>query len=231
MLSSTTLSPLISPILQTFETSLKKDNLAIKTVGAALEGTKHPLIISSGTLGFSLGQLATEQDKGDPAKNAPLSFRRDHSFIFLKRCAVVGHSPSFIATTREKGVSAYIGEGTKRWPAVHRFDAAHLYRLALEKGALGAIYHGIAEEGIAFRDIAQAIGKQLDVPVVSKSIEEAVSHFGWIGNVVTIGNPTSSKKTQQELDWHPTRISLLADIKELPGVAHTPFPNTSNTTK
>ena len=209
-----------------YATSLKKDQLAIQTLGAALEGTNRPLVVSSGILGISNNRLATEQDASRKmprgvADEITLSFsskgvrssvirlpptvhgKGDHAFI-----------PSIIAIAREKGVSAYIGDGLNRWPAVHRVDVAQLYRLALEKGAAGARYHAVADEGIPFRDIAELIGKHLKVPVVSKAAEEAADHFGFVGHFVQSDCPASSKHTQQELGWQPTQISLLDDIEE-----------------
>lgn len=213
-----------------FATSAKKDHLAIQTLGAALEGTNRPLVITSGTLGLGLtpGRLATEEDRGDPAKN-PRVASEDIALSFASkdvRSSVIRLPPSvhgkgdhafvpmLIAIAREKGVSAYIGEGINRWPSVHRVDTAQLYRLVLEKGTAGAKYHGVSDEGIPFRDIAQAIGRHLNVPVVSKTIEEAADHFGWFGNFIAIDNPTSSKQTQQELGWHPSQTSLLVDLNE-----------------
>ncbi|KAF8798681.1 NAD dependent epimerase/dehydratase family protein [Phlegmacium glaucopus] len=208
--------------------SIKKDHLAIQTLGAALEGTNRPLVVTSGTLSLSSNGLATEQDLGDPLKlpravgeEITLSFfpKGVHSSVIRLPPSVhdkgdYGFIPMLIAIAREKGVSAYIGDGLNRWPSVHRVDAAHLYRLVLEKGTAGARYHGVADEGVPFRDIAQLIGKHLNIPVVSKPIEEAVDHFGWFGHFVGYDNPTSSKRTQQELGWHPSQISLLADIEQ-----------------
>ena len=119
-----------------------------------------------------------------------------------------------ISIEREKGVSAYIGDGLNRCPSVHRVDVAELYRLALEKGTAGARYHGVAEQGIPFREIAEVIGKYLNVPVVSKPIEEAIDHFGWFGRFTLFDSPSSSKHTQQELGWQPTQNSLLADMEQ-----------------
>jgi nucleoside-diphosphate-sugar epimerase len=116
------------------------------------------------------------------------------------------------AIAREKGVSAYIGDGANRWPAVHRLDAAHLYTLVLEKGVAGARYHAVAEEGVAIRDIAEAIGRGLHVPVVSKSPEEASEHFGWLAAFVSRDCPASSAQTQERLGWRPTGQTLIADL-------------------
>jgi nucleoside-diphosphate-sugar epimerase len=123
-----------------------------------------------------------------------------------------GFLPRLIAIAREKGVSAYIGEGLSRWPGVHRLDAAHLYRLALEKGAAGASYHGIAEEGVPTREIAAVIGRRLNLPVISKSPAEAAEHFGFLGYFFGADMPASSKLTQERLGWRPKQSGLIADL-------------------
>ena len=120
--------------------------------------------------------------------------------------------PRLISIAREKGVSAFIGDGLNRWPAVHRLDAAHLYRLVFEKGTAGATYHGVADEGVATRDIAEVVGRHLNVPVVSKSREEAADHFGWIGLFFGIDGPASSAQTQERLGWRPVQPGLIADL-------------------
>ncbi len=123
-----------------------------------------------------------------------------------------GFVPSLISIAREKGVSAYIGDGLNRWPAVHRLDAAQLYSLVFEKGAAGERYHGVADEGVAARDIAEVIGRHLNVPVVSKSREEAADHFGWIAPFFGIDGPASSAQTRQRLGWQPVQPGLMADL-------------------
>ncbi|MCU1251201.1 MAG: Nucleoside-diphosphate-sugar epimerase [Edaphobacter sp.] len=123
-----------------------------------------------------------------------------------------GFVPTIIGIARQKGVSAYVGEGLNRWPAVHRLDAAHLYRLVLEKGTAGARYHGVADEGVPMRDIAEVIGRRLNVPVVSKSPEEAAGHFGFLGDLLSIDIPASSALTQQRLGWRPTQPGLIPDL-------------------
>ncbi|HMG02571.1 MAG TPA: hypothetical protein VK596_05525, partial [Edaphobacter sp.] len=120
-----------------------------------------------------------------------------------------------IALAREKGVAAYIGEGLNRWSAVHLLDAARLYRLALEKGTAGARYHAVAEEGVSAREIAEAIGRGLKVPVVSKSSEEANEHFGWLARFAGFDLPASSAITQEQLGWRPTGVGLIDDLDHM----------------
>lgn len=125
-----------------------------------------------------------------------------------------GFVPMLISIARASGVSAYVGDGSHRWTGVHRRDAAHLYRLALEKGAGFARYHGADEEGIAFRDIAEVIGKRLNLPVVSKSPEEAAAHFGAFAAFVQIDGPASSQITRKRLGWQPAQPGLIADLEQ-----------------
>ena len=208
--------------------SVKKDQLAIQTFGAALEGTNRPLVISSGILGLANNRIATEEDKANVEKlprglaeemTVSLSSKDVRSSVIRLPPSVHGKGdhgfiPRIIAIAQEKGVSAYIGDGLNRWPSVHRVDVAQLYRLALEKGTAGAKYHGVADEGIPFRDIAEVIGKCLNIPVVSKPVEEAIGHFGFLGQFVQFDSPASSKHTKQEFGWKPTQNSLLADLEQ-----------------
>ena len=123
-----------------------------------------------------------------------------------------GFVPHLIKTARKKGESAYLGDGLNRWPSVHKLDAAQLFRLALEKGPAGAAYHGVAEDGIPFREIAEAIGERLKMPAVSKSLGEAAKQFSFLSPFISVDNPTSSKLTQERLGWRPTQPGLLADL-------------------
>jgi nucleoside-diphosphate-sugar epimerase len=210
------------------------DRRAIETLGSALAGTDRPLIVTSGTLlAQRQGPLATEEDAHNPnfprkSEDAALALagRGVRASVLRLPPSVHGSGdhgfvPQLISIAREKGVSAFIGDGLNRWPAVHRLDAAHLYRFVLEKGNAGATYHGVADEGVPTREIAEAIGRGLNVPVVSKSREEAADHFGWIARFFGIDGPVSSAQTQQRLGWKPVQPGLIADLKEEHYFEHT----------
>jgi len=208
-----------------YGSAAEADRRAIETLGSALAGSDRPLIVTSGTLlAQRQGPLATEEDAHNPnfprkSEDAALALvargvrasvlrlppsvhgKGDHGFV-----------PRLIGIAREKGVSAFIGDGLNRWPALHRLDAADLYRLVLEKGSAGATYHGVADEGIPTREIAEVIGRHLNVPVVSKSREQAADHFGWIALFFGIDAPASSALTQERLGWRPVQPGLIADL-------------------
>jgi nucleoside-diphosphate-sugar epimerase len=203
------------------------DRSAIEALGDALAGSDRPLIITSGTLlAQRQGPLATEDDAPNPnfprkSEEATLALGARGVRTSLLRLPPSVHGngdhgfvPRLISIAREKGVSAFIGEGLNRWPAVHRLDAAHLYRLALEKGSPAARYHGVADEGVPTREIAEVIGRHLNVPVVSKSREEAANHFAWIGHFFGIDAPASSAQTQERLGWRPVQPGLITDLNE-----------------
>src|SRR5262249_55351790 len=192
------------------------DTRAIEALGAALAGTDRPLIVTSGTLIVQRkGALAMEDEAHNPnfprkSEEAALSLasRGLHTSILRLPPSVHGDGdqgfvPALIKIAREKRVSAYAGEGLNRWPAVHRLDAAPLYRLGLEKGSGGTAYHGVADEGAPFREIAEVIGRRLNVPVVSKLPAEATEHFGWLAHFVGMDSPASSQKTRGLLGWRP----------------------------
>jgi nucleoside-diphosphate-sugar epimerase len=201
------------------------DRRAIETLGDALAGSNRPLIVTSGSLlAQRRGPLATEEDQPDPdfprkseVAALALAARGVRASVLRLPPSVHGNGdhgfvPRLISIAREKGISAFIGDGLNRWPAVHRLDAAHLYKLALENGSAAACYHGVADEGIPTRKIAEVIGRHLNVPVVSKSSEEAAEHFGWMARFFGIDGPASSALTQQRLGWRPAQPGLIADL-------------------
>lgn len=203
---------------------------AIDAVGAALEGSGKPFVVTSGTLPSGPGRVLTEDDPADPdgfgAYRAPsdaatiaLAERGVRSSVVRLPQSVHGRGdrafvPALIGVAREKGVSAYVGDGSNRWPSVHRLDAARLFRLALEGAPAGVRLHGVHDEGVALRDIAGVIGRKLDVPVVGVSPEEAIAHFGWIGPMASMDAPTSSALTRKRLGWRPEEVALLPDLEE-----------------
>jgi nucleoside-diphosphate-sugar epimerase len=201
------------------------DRHAIESLGGALAASDRPLIITSGTLlAQRQGPLATEDDAPNPnfprkSEEAALALaaRGVRASVLRLPPSVHGNGdhgfvPRLISIAREKGVSAFIGEGLNRWPAVHQLDAAHLYRLALEEGSAAARYHGVADEGVPTREIAEVIGRHLNVPVVSKSREEAADHFGWIAMFFAMDSPASGAQTQERLGWRPVQPGLIADL-------------------
>ena len=210
-----------------FQEVCEVDRRAIVALGSTLEGSDRPLIVTSGTaIAFTPGRPTTEDD----AANSPMP--RVASEEAVEALAKRGVRTSvmrlpqvhnrfkqglvtyLIALAREKGVSAYVGDGQNRWPAGPLLAVARLYRLALEKGATGARYHAVAEEGVPLREIAEAIGRGLKVPVVSKTAEEAGAHFGWLAMFAGHDIPASSALTQERLGWHPTGPGLIADLDE-----------------
>jgi nucleoside-diphosphate-sugar epimerase len=202
------------------------DRAAIEALGSTLIGTGHPLVIASGVLGLGDGGVATEQDKADPSAHPrianaelALAFADQGVRSASVRFAPTVHGPGdhgFIATlvgiARDKGVSAFIGEGSNRWPAVHRLDAGQLVRLAIEAAPAGTSLHAVAEQGVPTRAIAEAIGAGLGVPVASVSAEEAADHFGWMGRFFGIDSQASSTWTRELLGWQPTHATLLEDL-------------------
>jgi len=201
------------------------DRRAIETLGDALGGSDRPLIVTSGTLLVQRqGSLATEEDAHNPnfprkSEEAALALgaRGVRASVLRLPPSVHGNGdhgfvPRLISIAREKGVSAYIGDGLNRWPAVHRLDVAHLYRLVLQKSSGGARYHGVADQGVPIREIAEVIGRRLNIPVVSKSREEAADHFGWIAHFFGVDASASSAQTQERLGWRPVQPGLIADL-------------------
>ncbi|MER6565209.1 SDR family oxidoreductase [Streptomyces sp. NPDC001093] len=206
------------------------DLRAVDTLGAALEGTDKPLVVTSGTLMLTMiapGRLGTEEIAPAPGSVLPRVASESAAVALAERgvrASIVrlapsvhgegdkGFVPRLIDIARAKGVSAFVGDGSNRWPAVHRLDAARLYRLAVEAAPAGAILHGAGEEGVPFRDIAEAIGRRLELPVVSITAGEAGEHFGFLSALVSLDNPTSSALTRKQLGWHPAHPALIPDL-------------------
>jgi nucleoside-diphosphate-sugar epimerase len=211
-----------------FVGAAQTDLRAVEAMGEVLVGSDRPFVNTSGTLLLALfaqGRVATENDttEGGPridSENATIALAERGVRSSVIRLSPLVHSTldhhgfahRLIGSAREKGVSAYIGDGSNRWPGVHTLDAAHLYRLALEAAPAGTRLHGVADEGVPFRDIATVIGRHLDVPVVSISPEEAGDHFGFLSAFAAFDNPTSSALTQKVLDWHPEHPGLIEDL-------------------
>jgi nucleoside-diphosphate-sugar epimerase len=206
------------------------DLRVVATMGDALVGSDRPFVITSGTLMLAFrGQdgFATEHDTlpSGPridSENATVALAERGVRSSVVRLSPLVHSTldhhgfahRLIDIARDTGVSAYVGDGSNRWPAVHTLDAAHLYRLALEAAPAGTRFHGVADEGVPFRDIAGVIGRHLNLPVVSISSEQAPDHFGFLSVFASLDNPTSNTLTQKELDWHPERAGLIEDLDE-----------------
>ncbi|MFG2593189.1 SDR family oxidoreductase [Streptomyces sp. NPDC048438] len=213
-----------------FRGAAEADRRAVEAFGDALAGTGRPFVIASGAAGLATGRVATERDM--PAiDGSPSSVRAATSLATLGlasrgiRSSVVrlstchgegdnGFVTALVDIARAKGASGYIGDGVNRWPVVHRLDAARLFRLAVEKAPAGSVLHAVAEEGVAIRDIAEVIGRQLDVPVVSVAPEEAAAHFSWLAGFLGLDAPASHALTGELLDWRPTRPGLLEDLEK-----------------
>ena len=220
-----------------FQQAADADRLAVETFGEELAGSDRPLVIASGTLGIALGRVATERDGHGPESpmahagagprarwataemTLALASRGVRSSVLRLPPTVHGEGEhgfvaSLIGTAREKGVSGYIGDGSNRWPAVHCLDAARLFRLALENAPAGSTLHGVADEGIAVREIAEVIGRHLEVPVVSISPEDAGGHFTWLAGFLGLDSPASSALTRELLEWEPAHPALIDDLEK-----------------
>src|SRR5258708_9050366 len=214
-----------------FARAWEVDQRAIETLGAVLAGSDRPLVVASGTAALP-GRLVTEEDTADLNSAARLPRRSEEAALSFSsrgvRASVVrlprsvhgegegdhGCVPTLISIARAKGVSAYPGDGSQHWPAVHRLDAAHLFRLALESAPTGSRLHAVGDEGVPVREIACVIGRRLGVPVVALPVEEAGSHFDFLGPIFSLDCPASSTLTQQRLGWHPVQPGLLADLDQ-----------------
>lgn len=204
------------------------DRAAIEAMGDVLASDGRPMVVSGGVALLRPGSVVKETDElpSSPRPHPRVSEDTADALASRIRSSTVrlapsvhgagdhGFVPRLIAIARETGVSAYAGDGSNRWPAVHRLDAARLFRLALERGTAGSKYHGVAEEGVCAREIAEAIGRHVNVPVVSKSPEEALEHFGWIGRFFALDCPASNALTQAQLGWRPEQPGLIADLDQ-----------------
>jgi nucleoside-diphosphate-sugar epimerase len=209
--------------------NVEADRRAVEAIGEALVGSGKPFVGTSGTLmvAFVEGRLATEEDTlpAGPridAENYAIALADRGVRSSVVRLAPLVHSNldhhgfthHIIDCARKSGVSAYVGDGTNRWPALHTLDAARLYRLALESAPAGTRLHGVADEGVAFRDIAESVGRHLNLPTKSITAEEAPEHFGFLAPLSVLDDATSNERTQKILDWHPVQKDLLADLDE-----------------
>jgi len=220
-----------------FQGAVDADRRAVDALGEVLAGSDRPFVIASGTLGLAPGRVATEHDGQSLAPTSGAAgggpqTRLDTALVTLSlasrgvRSSVVRLPPTchgdgdngfmamIIGIARAKGVSGYIGDGTSRWPAAHRLDAAHLFCLALEKAPAGSVLHAAAEEGVRIRDVAEVIGRHLDVPVVTISSEDAGEHFGFLGLLLALDSPASSALTRELVGWQPTHVGLIDDLDQ-----------------
>jgi nucleoside-diphosphate-sugar epimerase len=220
-----------------FEGAAKADRLAIETLGAALVGSDRPFLIASGTLGIAPGRVATERDMpdldpatalftGGPAIRAAnaqmtLDFTSQGVRSSVVRLPPTNHGDgdngfmaTLVAIARHKGVSGYVGDGSNRWPAVHRLDSARLFRLGLETAPAGSVLHAVADQGVPIREIAEVIGRHLDLPVESIAPEDAGEHFTWLAAFLAVDSPASSALTRELLGWEPMHPGLLDDLDQ-----------------
>jgi nucleoside-diphosphate-sugar epimerase len=211
-----------------FDGAAASDHAAIEALGAALAGSGRPLSIASGTGLLAPGRLATEDDV--PTGTGHVSARAANAALALSlanrgvRSSVVrltptvhdagdqGFIPAAIGIARERGVSAYVGDGSQRWPAVHRRDAARLFRLAIEDVPAGTVLHAVGEEGVPLREVAELVGKRLGVPTESIAPEAAAEHFGFLAGFMSSDMPASSAITRERFGWEPSGIGLLEDL-------------------
>ena len=211
-----------------FQGATDADRRAVETLGEALAGSDRPFVLASGLLGLMPARLVTEHDMqesgdGPASRHGTARWTRDlasrgvRSSVLRLAPTVYGEGdPGFMAAlvgiARAKGVSGYVGDGSNRWPGVHRLDAAHLFRLALEKAPAGSVLHAVTDEGVPIRDIAGVIGRNLGLPVVSVPAEEAAGHFSWLAGMVGVDAPASSALTRELLGWQPVRPGLIDDL-------------------
>jgi nucleoside-diphosphate-sugar epimerase len=220
-----------------FQDAADADRRAVEVFADVLAGSDRPFIIASGMAGLAPDHVATERDGlrpdsatahvgGGPqtrlaTAQLTLSLASRHVRSSVVRLSPTVHGDgdhgfmaSLVGIARDRGVSGYIGDGSNRWPAVHRLDAAHLFRLALEKAPAGSVWHAVADEGVPIRAIAEVVGRQLDLPVVAISPEDAGEHFAWLAGLLAMDIPASSALTRELLGWQPTHPGLLDDLDQ-----------------
>lgn len=218
-----------------FQSAVDADRRAVETMGEALAGSDRPFVLASGLLGLAPGRVATEQDGRDPASDTAqpgsgprarqataqltlaLASRGVRSSVLRLPPTVHGEGDygfmaAIVGIARDKGVSGYLGDGSNRWPAVHRFDAARLFRLALEQAPAGSALHPVADEGVPIRAVAEVIGRHLGIPVAAISSESAGEHFSWLAGFLAADSPASSTLTRELLGWQPTHPGLIDDL-------------------
>ncbi|TXK71678.1 SDR family oxidoreductase [Paenibacillus sp. N3.4] len=211
-----------------FAAACELDRLAIEALGITLANSGRPLVVTSVSALLTPGRFGTEEDAANPISAAAHRVASEEAALSMAshgvRVSVVrlppsvhgdidhGFVPAMINVARSTGVSAYVGDGANRWSAVHRIDAARLYRLALEAALAGAKLHAIGDESVPIRDIASVIGRRLNVPIISKSPEEAAGHFGWLAHFLSMDYPMSSALTQERFGWRPVQPTLIPDI-------------------
>ncbi|MEV4459174.1 SDR family oxidoreductase [Microbispora sp. NPDC049633] len=217
-----------------FRGAAEADRRAVETLGEALAGSDRPFVIASGLLGLTPGRVATERDGRGPGSGAghgdgpgarqatalrTLDFANHGVRSSVLRLPPTVHGEGdygfmavLVGIARDRGVSGHVGDGSNRWPAVHRVDAAHLFRLALEKAPAGSVLHAVADEGVPIRAVAGVIGRHLGLPVVSIAREEAGEHFSWLGGMIGTDAPASSALTRELLGWRPVQPGLLDDL-------------------
>ena len=200
--------------------SCQTDKVAIEALGDALVGTGRPLIVSTGVLGVTTEDDSPSDSLPRKSEEAALSMTAKGVRAMVIRLPPSVHGdgdhgfiPMLIRTARDNGFAPYVGDGQNRWSAVHRLDAARLYRLALEKGQAGARFHGVAESGVPIEEIAKVIGRRLGVPAASKSSAEAAALLGFIGQVLAMNAESSSARTREILGWRPNEPGLIADLE------------------
>ena len=219
-----------------FQAAADADRRAVETIGDALAGSGRPFVIASGLLGLTPGRVATETDGLEPvaadAADGGMNTRLGTAQLTLAladrqvRSSIVrlpptthgdgdnGFMAALVGIARDKGVSGYVGDGSNRWPAGHRLDAAHLFRLALENAPAGSALHAVADEGVPIRSVAEVIGRHLDVPVASIAAEDAAGHFTWLARFIAIDSPASSTLPRELLGWQPTQPGLIDDLEK-----------------